>query len=554
MRSPRNIHTFFDPTTKIWRGTRTSPIYNPNQSLGELLLNRLAQTPDHIAQVSADRGVQISCGELRLRTIRIAQSLTDLGFSRERDIIAMAVRNGEHVAPALFACFALGIPVNTLDATFKRDDLGHMLETVKPTLVFCDCETLEEMRAAMKLSGVRAKLVVFGQKVDGFKHVEDLMVSTGGEDEFVPVHFDDASKELAIILCSSGTTGRSKGVSLSHTACIISVTSLNNCYPEDVLLCFSSLYWYSGFAFLLLGTIFGAKRVITREPYNPELALDLINRYRVSITFFSPATTYQILKHPRVQQTDLNSLRVSICGGASISGDLKELFDRTVPNGEMCALYGLSEASGAVTSSDNATYKQGSSGYVKPNYELKIIDDAGNPLEINQEGEIIARAGLCTFMGYYGNPAATEEMLDKDGWLHTGDIGRVDEDGLLYVVDRKKDIIKYNGYQISPTELETIIQSIPGVINVCVTGVPVPGNDLPAALVVKQDDEAAEIEQLINQTLQAKLGNYKQLRGGVYFAKELPMTPSGKILRRSCRDILVEMYNNEIAGERGRRS
>ncbi|KAL1396571.1 hypothetical protein pipiens_010441 [Culex pipiens pipiens] len=547
MRSPRNVAAFYDPTTRIWRGARTSPVFNPNQSLGELVLNRLAQTPTAIAQVSADSGAEVSCGELRLRTIRIAQALTGLGYSRDRaDIIAMAVRNGEHVAPALFACFALGIPVNTLDATFKRDDLGHMLGTVRPTLVFCDQETIGEMSAAMEIAGIRASVVVFGKRVEGFMHVEDLLVPTGVEEEFVPVHFEDASTELAIILCSSGTTGRSKGVSLSHSASIVSVTGLNNCYPNDVILCFSSLYWYSGFAFLLLGTIFGAKRIITREPYSPDLALDFINQYRVTITFFSPATTYQLLKHPQLHQSTLASLRVSICGGASISGDLKQLFERTVPHGEMCALYGLSEAAGAVTSSENSTYKQGSSGFVKPNYELKIVDDAGRPLDIDQEGEILVRAGLCTFMGYYGNSEATAEMLDPDGWLHTGDIGRVDEDGLLYIVDRKKDIIKYNGYQISPTELETIIQSVPGVINVCVTGVPVPGNDLPAALVVKRNDEAnAEIETVIVETVRARLGDYKQLRGGVYFVAELPMTPSGKILRRGCRDILVAMYNKE---------
>ena len=109
-----------------------------------------------------------------------------MGYSRDRaDIITMAVRNGEHVAPALFACFALGIPVNTLDATFKRDDLGHMLGTVRPTLVFCDQETIEEMRAAMKIAGIQAMVIIFGKRVDGFMHVDDLLVATGVEEEFV---------------------------------------------------------------------------------------------------------------------------------------------------------------------------------------------------------------------------------------------------------------------------------------------------------------------------------------------------------------------------------
>lgn len=186
MRSPRNVTAFYDPTTRIWRGARTSPVYNPNQSLGELVLNRLAQTPTSITQVSADSGAEVSCGELRLRTIRVAQALAGLGYSRDRaDIIAMAVRNGEHVAPTLFACFALGIPVNTLDATFKRDDLGHMLATVRPTLVFCDQETIEEMSAAMEIAGIPASVVIFGKRVEGFMHVEDLLVPTGVEEEFV---------------------------------------------------------------------------------------------------------------------------------------------------------------------------------------------------------------------------------------------------------------------------------------------------------------------------------------------------------------------------------
>lgn len=143
---------------------------------------------------------------------------------------------------------------------------------------------------------------------------------------------------------------------------------------------------------------------------------------------------------------------------------------------------------------------------------------------------------------YYGNPEATEEMKSEDGWLQTGDIARVDEDGLFYIVDRKKDIIKYAGYQISPTEIEMVIMKIPGVVAVCVTGIPVPGNDLPVALVVKALDSEVTEEKII-ETVAENMVDFKHLRGGVYFVNAFPMTPSGKILRRTCRDIAVELYN-----------
>lgn len=133
-------------------------------------------------------------------------------------------------------------------------------------------------------------------------------------------------------------------------------------------------------------------------------------------------------------------------------------------------------------------------------------------------------------------------MKSDNGWLHTGDIARVDEDGLVYIVDRKKDIIKYAGYQISPTEIETVILKVPGVVAVCVTGIPVPGNDLPVALVVKALDSELT-EEMIIDTVAESMVDFKHLRGGAYFVNAFPMTPSGKILRRKCRDIAVELYN-----------
>ncbi|XP_055616338.1 uncharacterized protein LOC129762263 isoform X2 [Toxorhynchites rutilus septentrionalis] len=548
MRSPRGIHTFYNPTTKTWSGKRNPPLYNPQQTLGELIVAILARTPNHITQISTDSGARVTCSEMRLRTIRTAQNLTNMGYTHE-DVFTMAVKNDELLAPVLFACFTLGIPVNTLDASFKRDDFSYMLTTVKPKVVFCDQDALNEMEAAIQTAGIEPVVILFGKKIDGYMHIQELMNPTGKEEPFVPPHFDDSANRLAIILCSSGTTGRSKGVCLSHSVCIANLLNGFQCYPSDVLFCFSSLYWLSGLAFLISGTISGATRIITRESYDPSLALDIIEKYRVSLTMFSPATTLEILKHPLMEKTNLSSIRAFVCGGAAVPASMKHSFERIVPNATFHVGYGLSEAGGVVTLTDNDCYKDGTTGYINAACQARIIDDSGHPLDIGQEGEIALKMTY-NFMGYFGNEDATREILDSEGWLHTGDIGRFDEDGLLYVIDRKKDIIKYNGYQISPSEIESVIQSMPGIINVCVTGVPVPGSDLPAALVVKSNGTDVDRDG-IHQLVENKLGSYKQLRGGVYFTSVLPMTPSGKILRRKCRDIVTGMYNcNNVESER----
>ncbi|XP_058829044.1 probable 4-coumarate--CoA ligase 1 [Topomyia yanbarensis] len=541
MRSPRNIHTFYNPQTKTWSGSKTPPLYNPHQSLGELILAILKKNPTKVTQISADCGTEVTCLEMRLRTIRVAQHLTAMGYAQQ-DVFAMAVRNGNLVAPTIFACFALGIPVNTLDGTFKRDEFSFMLETVKPKLVFCDRETLDEMLGAIKMAAIDAVVIIFGEKVDGFLHIEELIKPTGKEHEFVPVHFEDASSKLAIIVCSSGTTGRSKGVCFSHSMCIASIVGMLDCNSTDILLGFSSLYWLSGLAFLLLGTVSGATRIITRHPFEPTLALDIIERFRVTLAFFPPANATALIKHPRTAGTDFSSMRLWFSGGGMVSGSLKNSFEKLTPAATFHVGYGLSEAGGIVSLSDYDSYKEGCTGYLKGTCQARVIDDAGNTLDIGQEGEILVKLDYM-FLGYYGNSEATSEMLDGDGWLHTGDIGRFDEDGLLFIVDRKKDIIKYNNYQISPSEIERVILQVPGVANVCVVGIPVPGNDLPAALVTSTVGVKITKDDIM-KIVESDLSNYKHLRGGVYIVDTLPMTPSGKVVRRKCRDIAVELYNN----------
>ncbi|XP_055613182.1 uncharacterized protein LOC129759696 [Uranotaenia lowii] len=545
MRPLKDVFTFYDPENKIWCGIPSAPPYNPDQNLAQLVLSILDKNRQQVVQINADSDSEITGAELRLRAIKIAQNLSGRGFS-QRDSCVMAVGNGDHTAPVLFACLALAIPVNTLDPSFDREDLGHMLETVRPRLIFCDTgKTLEEMKAACRNMGSEATIFQMdGDRIEGCSHVEDLLISTGSEDTFRPVNVTDASRQTAVMICSSGTTSRSKVVCLSHANCIRHVANFFDCLHGERIFAFSSLYWLSGLMILLVGTLWGATRIITRRPFSPKFALELFQRYRLNMVCMPPSQAFALIHEPGLERANLSSLRLFLCGGGQVTAHLKRSLQRYITKGSVEIPYGLSELGTAATHTRGEFYRDGSVGYARAGMELKIVDDDGNSQDIGQQGEVLIRA-RDIFKGYLGNKEATEEMIDSEGWLHTGDIGRFDADGLLYIVDRKKDIIKYNNFPFGPTEIEDIIQQVPGVNAACVVGLPTEtGSDLVTAFVVRAEGYETCDENRILEAARRKLPDYKQIRGGIFFGEKLPMTPSGKVLRRNVKVLLSEIVNN----------
>jgi long-subunit acyl-CoA synthetase (AMP-forming) len=183
--SPLNVYTFYDKETKIWRGIPNTSMFNPKMGLGELIIERFRQAPNRITQISVEGDVHITCHEQRLRAIRVAQNLEKLGYKRG-DIVALVARNGEKIAPVLIGCMLLGCPVNTLDATFDKGDLAHMLNSTRPKLIFSDFECLDEVRAACEMSNLNeTEIVTFEEPADGLKFIDDILMETGQEDSYV---------------------------------------------------------------------------------------------------------------------------------------------------------------------------------------------------------------------------------------------------------------------------------------------------------------------------------------------------------------------------------
>lgn len=265
--------------------------------------------------------------------------------------------------------------------------------------------------------------------------------------------------------------------------------------------------------------------------------LEIIQEHKVTRSHIVPPICLALAKHPIIDKYDLSSLEVIMSGAAPLGADVqKALQDRLGTLVKQA--WGMTELSPAGNIFDDEHLRRlggeskGSVGPLLAATEAKIVSlTDGTDLDPTEEGELYIR-GPQVMKGYYKNKEATDEMLDSEGWLHTGDVCKFDEDGLLYITDRCKELIKYKGFQIAPAELEALILTIPQVMDVVV--IPVPdevGGEIPRAYVVKRPDTEVTEEEICDFVAE-KVNPNKKLRGGVRFTDAIPKSASGKILRR----------------------
>lgn len=250
------------------------------------------------------------------------------------------------------------------------------------------------------------------------------------------------------------------------------------------LLSFSSLYWISGVSSLVQGTLCENLRIITTDSFTPDLAFDLIEKYQVSVFISPPSSLALMLQHPRLPDVSLSSLKYYLCAGSQVHDELIKSMNKYLENSEIYVGYGTSENSGCISNTYPKT-RLGSVGQLTAGYRVKLVADNGRQCGIDEDGEIYARSAY-PFVGYYGSVKNSTDCVDEDGYFRTGDIGRFDSDGYLFILGRKKEVIKYRNSQISPAEIENVIMLHKNVEMACVAGVPdLVCTDLPAALVVK---------------------------------------------------------------------
>lgn len=491
-----------------------------------------------------------SFAETHLISRKVGAGFAHLGL-KQGDVVMILLQNCAEFAFSILGASMVGAVTTTANPFYTSAEIFKQLNASKAKIVVTQAQYVDKLRdypdGQVAKIGEGFTVITIDDPPENCMHFS--VVSEANESELPEVSIN--SDDPVALPFSSGTTGLPKGVVLTHKSLITSVAQQVDgenpnlhLTPDDVVLCVLPLFHIYSLNSVLLCSLRAGAAVLLMQKFEIGTLLELIQRYRVSVAAVVPPLVLALAKNPMVESFDLSSIRVVLSGAAPLGKELEAALRSRVPQAVLGQGYGMTEA-GPVLSMCLAFAKQpfptksGSCGTVVRNAELKVVDpETGCSLGRNQPGEICIR-GQQIMKGYLNDPEATASTIDVDGWLHTGDIGYVDDDEEVFIVDRVKELIKFKGFQVPPAELEALLVSHPSIADAAV----VPQKDdvageVPVAFVVRSNGFELT-EEAVKEFILKQVVFYKRLHK-VYFVHAIPKSPSGKILRKDLRAKLAE--------------
>lgn len=494
----------------------------PAVTVTEFVLGASDQADDRIALVDGVTARSITYADLRHQVRRIAAGLSSL--LRKGDVVALWAPNIPEYAVVFHAVVSVGAILTTINPICTAEEAAVQLTDSGARLLVTTAALIDRARQAVG----RVEQVVSLLTLDYVPGVQSFSAIAVDRDP-PPIAIDPAV-DVAVLPYSSGTTGLSKGVMLTHRNLVVNLVQIDAMETQPLPALVGVLPFFHIYGMNVIMNL-GLRRratVVTLPRFELEAFLRALQAWHVPLVHIVPPIALMLAKHSLVDTVDLRSVRTVFSGAAPLGADLSaQLRDRlgvTVRQG-----YGLTETSPAVYYTPPEGERDGTCGVLVPSTESRIVSTTtGEDLPAGQAGEVLLR-GPQVMKGYWNNPEATASTLDADGWLHTGDIGVVDDDGYLTIVDRVKELIKVKGYQVAPAELEALLLEHPEIDDAAV--IPVPdeeSGEVPKAYVVTRG--------LVSETdvmafVAPRVAPYKRIRR-VEFIDVIPKSPSGKILRR----------------------
>lgn len=511
----------------------------PDTALTPFLLERVRQLGDKPAFVEGPSGRTVTYADLDRGVRALAGGLAARGFGKG-DVFALYLPNVPEYPIAFHGVALAGGTVTTINPLYTVEELAFQLRDAGASYLLTIPQFLEVAREAAGRAGVEEVLVL--GEAEGAAPFSSLMDPEAPAPE---VEIDPA-EDVVVMPYSSGTTGGPKGVMLTHRNLVANLVQSEGVHPigaEDRLLGVLPFFHIYGQTVIMnMGMHLGAT-VVTMPRFDLEQFLGVIQDHRVTFAHLVPPIVLALAKHPAVDRYDLSSLRIVFSGAAPLGPELEESCSRRL-GVSVIQGYGMTETSPVthVRDLDDTTHP-GSIGPPVSMTEARVVDWAtGRDVAPGEDGEVLVR-GPQVMKGYLNNPEATARTIDAEGWLHTGDIGRADQDGAFFIVDRLKELIKYKAFQVPPAELEAILLTHPAIADAAV--IPSPdeeAGEIPKAFVVLKPNCEASTEDVMAFVAE-HVSPQKRVRL-VEFTDAIPKSASGKILRR----VLVDRERAAVAG------
>lgn len=501
-----------------------------DQSITERVFENLVTRPDDVVLTDGPTGRSLTAAAFVDQVRRLAGGLTDAGFGAGHVVAIMAPNLPEFCVVFHAVAFAGGT-ITTINPTYTAPEVTHQLNDAGAELLITVGPFLEVAQAG--ITGTKVKQIAVIGETEGATPLSTLMGQPMQAQ--VPVDLD---RHVLALPYSSGTTGLPKGVMLSHRNLVVNVDQIiaaAGFRAGETAAGFLPFFHIYGMTVLMNVHLAGGGAVVTMPRFDLELFLRINQDFKSQRMWIVPPVALALAKHPMIDQFDLSSVEQVFSGAAPLGAELSNAVQDRLGCVSLQG-YGMTELAPVSHVTPVAANRPGGSGLQVPNTQCRIVDPTtGQDQGPGQEGELWVK-GPQVMLGYLNNAKATKETLDPDGWLHTGDIAYIDEDGYMFIVDRLKELIKYKGFQVAPAEIEATLVSIPGITDAAVVGQPDPeAGEIPVGFIVRAEggpDEAA-----IKAHLAQQLAHYKQLQR-IIFADTIPKSASGKILRRLLRDQL----------------
>ena len=495
----------------------------PNVPLTDFVFGDIGAYRDRTALVDAASGHAITYGQLAEGVRRLAAGLAHHGI-RKGDVIGIYAPNLPEYAVVFHAVARIGAVLTTINPAYTAQEVAYQLRDAGARLLVTTGALLSCARDGVAAVEQPVEIVTI-DRVDGVPALDDLAIDADPP----PVAIDPAN-DIVVLPYSSGTTGLPKGVMLTHRNLLANLVQIDAIETAEIRALVGVLPFFHIYGMVVvmnLGLLRGAT-CVTMARFDFEAFLRVLQDWPIGLAHIVPPIAVALAKHPLVDQYDLSGVKWLFSGAAPLGPPLTEAV-QTRLGLRVRQGYGMTEASPATHYTVPGAERPGKIGPLMPCTEGRTVDpETGADLGVGQAGEVWVR-GPQVMKGYLNNPEATARTVDADGWLHTGDIGIVDEDGYLEIVDRLKELIKVRGFQVAPAELEAVLLKHPNIADAAVIPMPDPdAGEVPKAVVVVREPMSAEA---VMAFVEEQVAHYKRIRH-VAFVDSIPKSPSGKILRR----------------------